>query len=65
MAGQVCKCLHEKRDHKIVSAAMRGACSICLCEGYKPETPRQAKPVATTVDDQNLSRPVRNSWIIS
>src|SRR5574337_132180 len=26
MAAQSCKCGHEKRDHRVVSAATRGAC---------------------------------------
>ena len=62
MAAQSCKCGHEKRDHRIVSAATRGACSICLCDAYQSNAPKAPRPVTPAIDTP--ARPVRNSWII-
>jgi hypothetical protein len=64
MAGQKCKCGHEKRDHRVVSAASRGACSICLCDTYQTNTPRP-RIVERAIEESAPARPIRNSWIIS
>lgn len=64
MAGQSCKCGHEKRDHRVVSAATRGACSICLCDTYQSSTPRPIRPIEPR-EEIIAARPVRNSWLIS
>jgi hypothetical protein len=61
MAAQLCKCTHEKRDHRITSGAGRGACNQCLCDAYAPNAPRKPKPV---IQPETYPTPIRRDWML-
>ncbi|MGH9601760.1 MAG: hypothetical protein ACRD24_05165 [Terriglobales bacterium] len=36
MTSAICKCGHEKRDHRLLALALQGygECKVCLCSAY-------------------------------
>ncbi len=52
MSTAICKCGHEKRDHRLLPLALQGygECKVCLCSAYtRLETaPVLAVAAATT-----------------
>jgi len=48
MSSAICKCGHEKRDHRLLPLALQGygECKVCLCSAYKRV---EAAPAALAV----------------
>ena len=50
MSTAICKCGHEKRDHRLLPLALQGygECKVCLCSAYaRLEAPVLAVAAAT------------------
>ena len=44
----ICKCSHEKRDHRALPLALNGygACKVCLCDQYNKAEPAEPSGAA-------------------
>jgi hypothetical protein len=62
MAAQVCKCSHERRDHRVVSAAGRGPCNQCLCDAFVSVAPPRVKPKVVMEEEQAVR--VQRDWML-